>query len=251
MTDDDIRLSDEDQANGTALYEAVKRMIRARIASGAWPAKQRIPSENALVMRLGVSRMTINRALRELAAEGQLVRIQGLGTFVAQGKGQSSVFEVRNIADEIAERGHAHSARVISLDAPRATPETAMELGVPIGAMLYHSVIVHSEDDVPVQLEDRYVNAAVVPAYLDQDFTRITPNRYLTDQVPLAEASHEIEAVLPAAWEARLLSIGRGDPCLLMHRRTWQGDTVITSARLVIPGGRYKLQGPLRVGAAG
>ena len=251
MSDIDVQISAEDRANGTALYESVKRMIRGQIQSGAWPAKHRIPSENELVAHLGVSRMTINRALRELAAEGQLVRIQGLGSFVAQGKGQSSIFEVRNIADEIAERGHVHSARVVSLDSTRASPEIATELALPIGATVFHSVIVHSEDDVPVQLEDRYVNAAVVPDYIRQDFSRITPNRYLTDLVPLAEASHEIEAVLPAVWEAKLLSIGRTDPCLLMHRKTWRGDEIVTSARLLIPGGRYKLQGPLRVGPAG
>eukprot|EP01037_Dinobryon_pediforme_P037446 gene37446-44920_t len=74
MTDHDVRLSEEDSANGTALYESVKRMILSRIASGAWPPKHRIPSENELVAHLGVSRMTINRALRELAADGHLLR---------------------------------------------------------------------------------------------------------------------------------------------------------------------------------
>ncbi len=248
MTDHDVRLSEEDSANGTALYESVKRMITSRIASGAWPPKHRIPSENELVAHLGVSRMTINRALRELAAEGHLVRVQGVGTFVAQGKGQSSIFEVRNIADEIAERGHVHSARVVSLDAIKASPEIAVELGLPIGAPVFHSVIVHSEDDIPVQLEDRHVNAAEVPDYIHQDFSKVTPNYYLTQIVPMAEARHEIEAVLPAVWEARLLSIGRTDPCILMRRKTWRGDAVVTSVRLLIPGGRYKLQGPLRVG---
>lgn len=228
---------------GTSLYEGVKRMIDARIVSGEWPPRFRIPSENELVAQLGVSRMTINRALRELAAEGKLVRVQGLGTFVAQGKGQSSIFEVRNIADEIAERGHDHLARIISIDSGKASPEIAESLSISIGDPVYHSVIVHLEDDIPVQLEDRYVNAAVAPAYIDQDFTTITPNRFLTDVAPWTEAEQEIEAVLPAAWEARLLSIGRADPCLLMRRKTWRADQVVTAVRILIPGGRYKLQG--------
>jgi GntR family histidine utilization transcriptional repressor len=185
-------------------------------------------------------------AVRELAAEGKLHRVQGLGTFVAQGKGQSSIFEVRNIADEIAERGHVHRLEVVSLTAGTASPEVAEALSVPIGAPMFHSVMVHEENGIPVQLEDRYVNAATAPDYLAQDFSTLTPNRYLTERAPWTEAEQEIEAVLPAPWEARHLLIARTDPCLLMRRTTWRGDAVVTHVRLLIPGGRYRLQGRQR-----
>ena len=82
-------------------YSRVKRMITDKIDSGAWQPRHRIPSESELVRDLGVSRMTINRALRELTLDGRLVRVQGVGTFVAEPKAQSALFEVRNIADEI------------------------------------------------------------------------------------------------------------------------------------------------------
>jgi len=239
----------QERPAGAALYEGVKRMIDGRILSGEWPPRYRIPSENELVAQLGVSRMTVNRALRELAAEGKLVRIQGLGTFVAQGKGQSSIFEVRNIADEIAARGHVHSANVVSLDSVKASPEIAEELAVELGATVYHSVILHFEDNVAVQLEDRYVNAKVAPGYIDEDFTQTTPNRVLTRAAPWSEAEQEIEAVLPAAWETRLLSISRADPCLLMRRRTWRAEEVVTSVRILMPGGRYKLHGRQQTGS--
>lgn len=65
-------------------YERVKAMIKTKIHSGAWPANYRVPSESELVTLFGYSRMTINRALRELTAEGLLVRMQGVGTFVAE-----------------------------------------------------------------------------------------------------------------------------------------------------------------------
>ena len=64
--------------------------------------------EAELVAQFGFSRMTINRALRELTDEGLLVRLQGVGTFVAEPKGQSALFEIRSIADEIAARNHQH-----------------------------------------------------------------------------------------------------------------------------------------------
>ncbi|MDC6679410.1 GntR family transcriptional regulator, partial [Leclercia adecarboxylata] len=65
------------------LYEKVKEYILRNVSTGVWAREQRIPSENELVATLGVSRMTVHRALRELTSEGFLVRIQGVGTFVA------------------------------------------------------------------------------------------------------------------------------------------------------------------------
>ena len=67
-------------------YSRVKRMITDRIDSGEWQPRHRIPSESELVRDLGVSRMTINRALRELTLDGRLIRVQGVGTFVATPK---------------------------------------------------------------------------------------------------------------------------------------------------------------------
>ncbi len=223
-------------------YAAVKQLILDRIASGEWQPHHRIPSENELVVQLGLSRMTINRALRELAADGVLLRIQGLGTFVAEGKSHTSVFEVRNIADEIRERGHAHAAQTVMKDEVKATPELADELGVELGAPVFHSLVIHLENDIPVQLEDRHVNPALAPDYLAQDFSARTPNSYLSAVVPWTSAEHAVEAVLPAPWEAKLLSIGRGDPCLYIHRRTFSGDKVVTSVRLLLPGGRSRIE---------
>ena len=65
------------------LYLQVKRHILDNIGSGKWGASARVPSENDLVRSFGVSRMTANRALRELRDEGVLVRIAGVGSFVA------------------------------------------------------------------------------------------------------------------------------------------------------------------------
>jgi len=235
-------MADTDDITATVpLYLGVKQMILARISAGDWPPGRRVPSENELVAELGLSRMTINRALRELANDGVLTRVQGLGTFVAEGKGHSSVFEVRNIAEEIAERGHSHSARVLVLDRVKVTPELSDTLGLPLGAEAFHSLIVHAENDIPVQLEERYVNPETAPDYLAQDFAEVTPNHYLSSVIPWTEAEHEIEAVLPANWEAKLLAIARADPCLAIRRRTLAGERIVSTVRLLMPGGRYRV----------
>ena len=94
------------------LYAKVKDHILENIRSGAWEAGRRVPSENELVESFGISRMTANRALRELTAEGFLSRVPGVGTFVKEAPALSSLMELRNIAEEIAQRGHRYSSRL-------------------------------------------------------------------------------------------------------------------------------------------
>ncbi|QIO55126.1 histidine utilization repressor [Rhizobium leguminosarum] len=228
--------------DSTPLYAGVKQVILDRIQSGEWPPKYRVPSENELVVELGVSKMTANRALRELANEGELVRIQGVGSFVAERKGYSALFEVRNIAEEIAERGHIHEASVVVLAQETASPEVADALELPIGAAVFHSLIVHSENGVPVQIEDRFVHPEAAPEYLAQDFATLTPNAYLTAAAPLSGSEHVVEAAMPQAWECKLLTIMKTEPCLTIRRRTWSAKQVVSTARLVYPGHRYRLE---------
>lgn len=230
-------------ANDAApLYAGVKQVILDRIHSGEWLPRHRIPSENELVTELGVSKMTANRALRELASEGEIVRIQGVGSFVAERKGYSTLFEVRNIADEIAERGHVHKATVLVLSREQASFDVAEALELPAGAPVFHSRIVHAENGVPVQIEDRFVNPASAPAYLEQDFTTLTPNAYLTLAAPLSGSEHFVEAAMPEPWECKALAIRRSQPCLSIRRRTWSARQVVSTVRLLYPGNRYRLQ---------
>ncbi len=231
------------------IYHRVKQAIISQIDQGNWKAKQRVPSESEFVNQLGVSRMTINRALRELTSEGYLIRMQGVGTFVAENKSYTSMLEVHNIAEEIMQRGHRHSCKVLELDSLKATPEQASVLGLPTGQVIFHSVIVHYENNLPVQLEDRLVNPLVIPGYLEQDFQHFTPYAYLMRIAPLTAGEHVVEAVLPDAKQCAILAVADNEPCLLIHRQTWGGQRIVTSARLLYPGSRYKLVG--RFGESG
>jgi GntR family histidine utilization transcriptional repressor len=242
MSDDQPGFALPDEGQDTPLYEQMKAEIKARIERGEWPINFRIPSENELVEMLGVSRMTAHRALRELASEGVIVRVQGRGSFVAPKKRRANVSDVRNIAEEIAERGSQHSVEIVLMQAEVCDHDLADRLEVEAGTSAFHSVIVHKEDDLPIQLEDRFVHAELAPAYLDQDFRAITPNAYLSGIAPISRAEQFVEAVLPQPWECRLLAIARSEPCLQVRRRTWSGDWLVTSVRLLYPGSRYSLE---------
>lgn len=228
------------------LYEQVKTSILERIEAGSLRSADRVPSENELVTELGVSRMTANRALRELTDEGYLVRVPGVGTFVADLRANSHPLEVHNVADEIRARRHAHRADVKTLVEKRATRELAAQLQISEGEPVFQSVIVHHENDLPIQVEDRHVAATRAPDYLKADFTRHTPSEYLTSIAPLQEAEHVVRAVRPSLQIARWLRIDRNEPCLLINRRTWARGRPMSIAQLHHPGSRYELSGRFR-----
>lgn len=238
----DLELSIEDNSP-IPIYLRVKHMIINNINRNIWTANQKIPSESELVKQLGCSRMTVNRALRELTAEGVLVRVQGVGSFVAKEQGQTSLFQIHNIADEITARKHQHRAEVLLLESIQADSLQSLQMQVQERQPLFHSIIVHYENDIPVQVEDRLVNSFLVPDYLKQDFTQITPNAYLMANAPITEGEHIVKAILASVQESKWLKIDKTEPCLFIQRRTWSNKNLISSARLIYPGSRYHLEG--------
>lgn len=224
-------------------YEQVKAFIKVRITSGAWKPGDAVPSETALMAQFNISRMTVNRALRELAFEGMVTRIQGSGTRVAELHRISSRLTIRDIKDEVVERGHAHTSRVLLVATEKASALLSKTLGLRAGSKVFHTVLVHLENGVPIQHEDRYVNPLAAPDFLQTDFMRHTPAHHLLTRAPLTDASYQIEACLPGKDIARLLHIKPSEACLAITRRTVSGAHVASVARLVYPGTRYSFAG--------
>lgn len=232
---------------GLSLGQQVRAYVLDKIDRGEWREGDRIPSESQLAEHFDASRMTIHIALRDLAAEGVLVRRQGAGTFVATRRRQSTFLELRNIHAEIEERGNQHTTDVIALERRNCDLAMATEMAVAPGSEVFHSVLLHRENGRPLQIEDRYVNPRFSPDYLDQDFTQITPYQHLMAAGPLEEVEHIIQAV-PADDRSRdLLEMATGDPVLLLRRRTWSRGMIATSARLYHPGSRFSMAGRMVV----
>ncbi len=203
----------------------------------------KIESEAQLVAALNVSRMTVNRAIRELSSEGLLERIQGKGTFVLEKKPQSPLFEIHPIDKVIASRGGFHSSFVHVLCAEKAKPTLAASMQLAPYSPIFHATILHKENNTPVQLADRYVNPEIAPALLEQDFTQQTVSEYLITLAPFTAVEHIVEAMLPEPWICELLEINDSEPCLVLHRKTWVGNIIATQSTFYHPGSRYTLRG--------
>lgn len=233
-----------DRAGGMKpLYQQVQDHILEQIETGKWRPSDRIASENELSTSLEVSRLTVNRAMRELSDRGYLVRIAGVGTFVADRRVHGHPLRIRNIAEEITERGHVYASSVIKLEEQKASADVARQFAVTQGYKLFHSVIVHLENGAPIQYEDRNVNPAIAPQYLNVDFEQHTPSEYLLEVAPLQEVEHIVQAIMPSPEIRRALKMSDDEPCLLLRRRTWTAGQVATVAALYHPGTRYDLSG--------
>ena len=224
-------------------YQQLKDLIIAQISTGELQPSDRVPSENELVEAMNVSRMTANRALRELNDEGYVKRIAGRGTYVSDFRSQSHLLEVQNIADEIANRGRTHSSKVVRQSQQHARGEIAKALHVEQGTDVFHLLLVHFENKGPVQVEDRHVLTSFAPDCLQQDFERVTPSAYLTSVAPLQEAEQVVRASMPNGAIRQHLDMGEGEPSLVVIRRTWSKGRPVTFARLHHPGSRYELTG--------
>jgi GntR family histidine utilization transcriptional repressor len=239
-------MSRANYASQEPLYMQVKRHILDNIGCGNWQTSARVPSENDIVKSFGVSRMTANRALRELRDEGILVRIAGVGSFVADAHARAHPLEIRSIADEIRARGHVHRSEIVSLQLLHADAPLADGFCVREGSELFRSLIVHFENDRPIQLEDRHVLPKLAPDYMNLDFARTTPHDYLVKVAPLQEAEHLLRAQMPDERTRELLAMQSDEPCLVVIRRTWTAGQIASVARLYYPGSRYEMSGRFR-----
>ena len=225
-------------------YQQLKSYWVDQIASGRLKPGDRLPSEQELVRRFSVSRMTASRAFNELEAEGIIVRVQGVGSFVSTPKVESAVLEIRDIAADVRGRGQTYRCKPLFLEHSRKKRINQL-LGLPAGGAHFRSCLLHYADDVPIQIEDRFVNPAFSPDYLNADFTKITPYVALMSLASLQAAEHVFEATLPTAEQADWLSIAPGEPCVSLRRRTWSRNMVASVAILTSPSSRYRYAGLL------
>src|SRR3546814_20713545 len=94
-------------------YVAIKQYVLHAISSGELKPGDRLQSEAELVQQFGVSRMTASRALRELQNAGIIVRLPGVGSFIAEPPRQGHIIAIRHIADEFRSRGPEYQAKVV------------------------------------------------------------------------------------------------------------------------------------------
>lgn len=223
----------------TSLYRTIYTDIVRYIHAGTWAPGHRVPSEMELAERYACSRMTVNKALSQLAAEGYIERRRRAGSVVAQPKVQSAVLEIHDIRSEVAARNARYRYQLIAREQrPLLTTDDHF---VGQHGPLLHLVALHLANDAPFCLETRRVSLETVPEAADVSFERESPGSWLLQQVPWNQATHTIRAIGADAQASDHLRIPLGAPCLAVERRTWNTNGSITEVRFTYPGERHQL----------
>ena len=223
------------------LYQQVKKHVMDHIQSGEWEVHSRISSEHELVAELSMSRMTIHRALRELTQEGVLKRIQGVGTFIAAPKQGATVLNIPNIKDYVTSRGNNYSCVVQFHQTDPLSAKDALTLGLKEGEDIYRTYIIHKENGIPVMLEDRFTLPEMLPDYINQDFTKILVDYFFAGRCAFLNHDHQLSVQMSTQEIHHFMELDHPTPCLCLYRRTWSGNTLLSTARLLYPGQKFVL----------
>lgn len=206
-------------------YERIREDLAVQIASGVFAVSSRIPSETELAERYGVTRMTVRNAVARLVQEGQLVRRQGSGTFVAEREPvHRSHNRLMSFTREMEAQGHRVTTRLLSNRVETKVPSAIAERLRLSGDE--PTIVVRrlrNVDKRPVALQESWVPYGRCPALVRTDL--VNGSLYETLQrvfgIVLHHAEERVSAVAASAEQARLLETRRGAPLLQIERCTF------------------------------
>lgn len=204
-----------------ALYRQLKDWIVDEIARGAWTAGSLLPSERALGTELGVSRITVRQALRELVQEGVLESVPGKGFFVVE-RPSFPLHGLVSLTALAAERGQLVSNQILSARKVPASAALARGLGVELGTSLLHVARMRLLDGVAVNIQRLWLPERRCPGLLDEDLETASIFALLSGRfgIELERAEVRISARAADADEQRLLELDAGAPVLTVDQRT-------------------------------
>jgi GntR family transcriptional regulator len=210
-----------DRTEGRPLYFQLKRWISEQIASGRFPPGSRLPDEQQLSGSLGVSRGVVRQAMSELAFEGLVSKQQGRGTFVAAPKVEARLMSrLPGLAADAAAHGQAVSSRVLALEEVPAGEVVAQSLGIAEGTPVVRLERIRSIAGEPLVLTVTYLPSSLARGLLDVDLEgEVSLYGVLARDfdLPVVSARRRVESAVAGAREARLLTVRRGAPLLVLR----------------------------------
>jgi GntR family transcriptional regulator, histidine utilization repressor len=224
-----------------SLGQRILSDIERRILSGEWPPGHRIPFEYELTAAYGCSRMTVNKALTQLAKTGLIERRRKVGSVVTRPLTQSAVLQIRDICAEVLELGLPYRFDLTHRRMRKSNAVDRANLGLREPGSVLALTCRHFAGNRPFCLEERIINLMAVAEAADEAFSEDAPGAWLVKRVPWSRAEHTIRAIAADDDVAAALSVAAGTACLVIERRTWSGDEPITHARLIYEGSTYAL----------
>jgi GntR family transcriptional regulator len=205
------------------LYTRIQEYIAELVLSGQLAPDSKIQSERDFSEDLGVSRMTVRRAITELVNEGLLERKHGSGTYVARPKLTYEAGELANYAGAMQKRNIATTSQLLEFGQVAASKRLAEFLGLQIGDPVYRVSILRLANRVPVVLERVFVSCTRCPGLEEWNLEKSSIHDLLTDayHVTPGRISQTVEAVVASDTVAQQLRVEDGFPLLMLSRITF------------------------------
>jgi GntR family transcriptional regulator len=208
------------------LYYQLQQDLESQISSGSLPPGSRLPSEEDLIEKYGVSRTTVRKAIEELERL-EIVEIKrGKGTYVKKFKIIQELTGLTGFVEDMVALGLRPSAKVLETTSVPAPEEAAQQLEIPVGTQVVRIKRVRIADDVPISFDETYLPFEIGNKIVGEDL-EVFPIFSLLEEkyeTPLSEADYRLAAVSVDSDIALELGIDAGDPILLIERTSYSVD---------------------------
>lgn len=205
----------------TPLYQQLQKHLRRLIDEGILEASEAIPPERDLAAALGVSRITVRKAVRGLVEDGLLAQRQGAGTFVVP-RVEQPLSRLTGFTEDMQARGLKAGARWLDRSVGPASPEEAVALNLSPGTEVARLYRLRSADGRPLALELATVPRAVLPdpgAVEDSLYKALAATGHRPQR-----ALQYLRAELLGEEQARLLKVPPGSAALFIKRYGYLAD---------------------------
>jgi GntR family transcriptional regulator len=212
---------------GVPLYVKIREAIRTDIRKGIVKRGEKLPSEDELAARYGVSRMTVRQGITDLIDEGLLYRRQGVGTFVAQLHVERDHSRLTNFFEISKESGVQVSERVLNLEVMPAKLQVAKALSLSEGEYVICVKTLRYTENVPVTIHEAYVPHRFFSQLLQADLDTVTKDLwgfYEREGFKVKRAVQRLEARQADDDMATVLDIEAGTPILYKERTLYADD---------------------------
>lgn len=221
MLDLATHLQSLDPESSLPLYQQLQRALHTAIESGALAAEDALPSERRLATGMGISRITVRKALDGLAEQGLLVRRQGSGNFVGA-RTEKSLASLTSFSEDMRARGRVPGSRWLHRAAGQVSPDEAVRLALSPGARVFRFGRLRLADAVPMSLEYCTVDGTALPSekVVDEsiyDALDRTGNRPI-------RALQRLRALLLDEIQAEALGAAPDDAGMLVERVGYRRD---------------------------
>ncbi len=216
-------------------HRSIQSDLLKRIHSGEWSPGSLIPTEAMLAKESGCARTTVNRALRQLATDGLVIRKRNSGTRVALTPVRKATLEIPIIRHDVENRGSAYGHLILKSE--QLPPPLWVQVRTNIGSdkVMLHLLTLHLSDSRPYMFEDRWVNLDEVPEIVSAPLNDVSPNEWLVRKVPYSRGKISFSARIANKETAEILETEPGSAIFMVERSTWMNEVPITTLRMYYP----------------